>query len=178
MMYRTFRMHADYVKEEKWLNNMSQKGYHFVNYNFFRYLFEKDVTKAYTYRIELLDNMPSHPKSQAYLDFLKETNIMVVSSYFRWVYLRKESKEGTFELYSDFDSKIQHFSRILTLQGIVGLANFVIALSNINLGYSDKTFNLPVGYLNLVLALILGYFCAKNYMSIRRLKKEKQISES
>jgi len=122
--------------------------------------------------------MPSHPKSQAYLDFLKETNITVVSSYFRWVYLRRESKEGSFELHSDFDSKIQHYIRILSLQGIVGLANFVIALSNINLGYSDRTFNLSVGYLNLVLALILGYFCAKNYMTIRRLKKEKQISES
>jgi hypothetical protein len=177
-MYRAFRMHVDYVKEEKWLNAMSQKGYHFVNYNFFRYLFEKDETKTYTYRIELLDNMPSNPKSQAYLDFLQETNITVVSSYFRWVYLRKESKEGTFELHSDFDSKIQHYIRILTLQGIVGLMNFVIGFNNVGIGYVDKSFNLSIGHLNLVIAFILGYFCAKNYTTIRRLKKEKQISES
>lgn len=80
---------------------MSANGMTLIKYTWCRYVFIETPKSEYTYRLELLERMPSHPKSIAYIEFLKEAGIEYITSYMRWIYLRKKSSEGAFDIYSD-----------------------------------------------------------------------------
>ena len=94
----------DFEKEEAWLNEMSARGMAMTDYSWCRYVFEDAPNRQYIYRIELLENMPTHPESIAYLRFLEESGVEYVASYMRWVYLRKPAADGPFDIYTDIDS--------------------------------------------------------------------------
>ena len=53
---------------------------------------------------------------------MEEMGIEVVSKWNQWVYLRRKAAEGTFEMYTDVDSKIEQYKRIkklfITLLGV------------------------------------------------------------
>jgi hypothetical protein len=103
---------GDYEKEEQWLNRMAAQGLMLTDVSLCRYVFEEGGPGGYVYRIELLEHRPSHPESARYIRFLEETGAQHVGSFRRWVYLRKKTADGGFELFSDLDSKIRHYKRI------------------------------------------------------------------
>ena len=105
----------------------------------------KHLANQYLYRIELLENMPSHPESQAYLRFLEENGVEFVSSYLRWVYLRKPASEGAFDLYTDMDSKIKHYRRIHVLWVTMMFAEFFAGVSNLAIGIANLNLNGQLG---------------------------------
>ncbi|MBI9101602.1 MAG: DUF2812 domain-containing protein [Spirochaetales bacterium] len=178
MNHKVVKAYFDYVREERWLNVMSDKGYHLKNYRFMLYTFEKNEDIQYFYRIELLDHMPGHEKSQAYFSFLEETGVEVLTTYFRWVYLRKPLSHGAFDLFSDYESKIKHHRKILTLQVSIGLANLAIGFSNISMSSERNTVSLAAGSLSLSVALLLLSLGLRSYFRIKKLEREKLISES
>lgn len=92
MKYIVRKAYWDYEKEEKWLNEMSAKGMALTDYSWCRYVFKEEANNQYTYRIELLKDMPTHPESIAYLRFLEESGVECVATYMRWAYLRKKQK--------------------------------------------------------------------------------------
>lgn len=98
-----------FENEEKWLNDMAAQGLALTSYSWCRYEFEDSDKETYTYHIELLDHSAKHPISKKYIAFLEETSIEHVSTYMRWVYLRKKTSDGPFNLYSDIDSKIASY---------------------------------------------------------------------
>lgn len=49
---------------------------------------------------------------QEYLRFMEDAGIEQVASLGRWVYFRKQTDGGAFELFSDIDSRIKHLWRI------------------------------------------------------------------
>jgi hypothetical protein len=67
------RIFMNFEKEEKWLNDMATKGLNFAYYSPFKYLFDKGTPGEYIYRIELLDEMPSHPESRVYFNLYIST---------------------------------------------------------------------------------------------------------
>lgn len=173
----------NYEKEEKWLNEMSAKGFALTDYSWCRYVFSETENNEYTYRIELLDKRPNHPESIAYLKFLEENGVEYVASYMRWVYLRKKTSEGAFDIYTDIESKIEHFKKInvfwLALMGV----EFSAALINIIVGLFNHGGN-KIEYMNLGLALpllLVGIMFWRLGVPIRRkikeLEKEKTIHE-
>jgi len=102
-----------YEKEEYWLNSMAANGKAMLCYKFpFFYEFEDCEPNEYTYRIEMLENLPNSTESREYIDFLEDTGVEMVSTYLRWVYFRKKTKDGSFDLFSDLKSKIKHYWRI------------------------------------------------------------------
>lgn len=103
----------DFEKEEQWLNTMSARGLALSDYSWCRYVFADTPENRYIYRIELLENLPTHPESMAYLRFLEENGVECVASYMRWVYLRKNASEGPFDIYTDIDSR-----RSCTISGL------------------------------------------------------------
>lgn len=171
----------DFDKEEKWLNEMSDKGWAMVGYSFCTYEFEKTDSERYTYRLEFLKNGLNHPESQSYLEFLEETGAEQVGSWGRWVYLRKNRKLGGFDLFSDFESKIAHLKRIAFLFVPLALLNLGNGISNILIGIQNTTFinpaNFWVGCLCLSAALLLVYGDLRIWLKIKKLEKEKQIYE-
>lgn len=168
------KIYVNYEKEEKWLNEMSAKGYALVDYSFCRYVFTDCEPGEYIYRIELLENMPSHPMSKKYLSSMEENGIEHIASYVRWVYFRKKAADGAFDIHSDINSKISHYQRIQQLYAVVlfmGFANVIIGLSS---HHSMNILNLIIGCSLLSLFFTLSYQLRKK---INFLKKEKNIRE-
>lgn len=56
---RIFKLFVNYEKEEAWLNKLASQGLHCVDYVIGRYTFKKGAPGEYTYRIQLLENMPT-----------------------------------------------------------------------------------------------------------------------
>jgi hypothetical protein len=182
MKHRVSRAFFNFEKEEIWLNNMAAKGLNFIDYNFFRYLFEEGTPGQYTYRIELLEKLPSHPESQAYIKFMEEAGVECVGSYLRWVYFRKKKADGPFDLYSDYDSRIKHYKRVAAFAIWGLLLNLFVGIYNLALGlylgheggFYINAYISIVSWL-VVVSLIPLYINLKR--KIRRLKNEKQLYE-
>ena len=184
MKYVIHRLCWSYEKEEKWLNEMAAKGLALVDYSFCRYLFEKCEKGEYLYRIELLENKPEHPESAAYISFMEETGVECVTTYMRWVYFRKKTADGAFDLYSDIDSKIKHYKRVFALFLWTAILEFLICLSNIIIGLIGLTNRVNIAPVNLVcagilfaLGILLIAFGLPVYKKAKRLKNERQIHE-
>lgn len=161
---------SNFEKEEQWLNQMAAKGWHCIDYVFGRYLFEKGEPGEYIYRIQLLKNPINHLESTAYLNFLRETGVEVVASYSRWVYLRKKAADGPFDLFSDKESRIAHYKNIIYM---------FLPFAIMNLAFSLKIFTgqtVP-DLIHVAAVVILSIPIARCYKRIRRLKKERLISE-
>ena len=187
MKHIVHKAYWDYEKEEQWLNDMAAKGLALSDYSWCRYAFEETPRGKYLYRIELLENLPSHPESQAYLRFLEENGVEVVTSYMRWVYLRRDAAEGPFDLYTDLDSKIRHYKRILTFWNVMtavewstGACNLAVGIANLSAGEqlgNATSSNLVMGVGLLILGLLFFLLGVPVRKKIRALKKQKTITE-
>ena len=168
----------EFEKEEKWLNEMSANGFQLVSVGPFRYVFDDSCKEAYTYKLELLDSLPSSSKSIDYIRFLEETGIEHVGSMLRWAYFRKKAKEGSFELYSDIPSKIKYYKRfILLFLGISPLMIVNIINNFIAYAHHRYTINLIAGLLPLALSLLIGKGLFEIHQKIQKLRKEQIINE-
>lgn len=126
-------------KEEKWLNDMSKKGWQLVHATIGKFNFESGEPSEYTYRLELLDSNIKSLESTSYLNFLQETGIEMVGKCKNWIYLRSKTAEGGFEpnnktLYNlthllklqEFANKVRNNLIVLILLSICG----ILALEN------------------------------------------------
>lgn len=177
----------DFEKEESWLNAMSAKGMMLSSYSWCRYVFDEGIPGEYTYRIELLDQVPTYPESMAYIQFLEQNGIECVAIYMRWIYLRRKSSEGAFDIYSDLESKLKHYQRIQILWRavmltalIAGLSNLLIGIVNLNINESLGNFsigNLVIGFLLLALSLSFWRLGSPLRKRIKGLNREMKIRE-
>lgn len=180
MMKKVLRAFVNYEAEEVWLNKMSDMGLQLVHYSFLTYTFEEGEPGEYYYRIELLKDMPKHPESKKYIEFLESTGVKCVANWFRWVYFKKKRSEGVFDLYSDFESKIAHYKRIMGLWYFLGAFNLVAGSYNIlvwKVLEQAMTANLLVGILGLAVGTLLLVYATKLKRRSKKLKKEKALAE-
>lgn len=105
-----FRLYYDKDEEEVWLNVMSQKGWALKKFFLGFYTFEASAPGEYNYQIDLLDNWKGDKEDFA--SFMEDSGVEVLSQWYRWVYLRKKTVDGPFEMYTDTASKITQYSRI------------------------------------------------------------------
>ncbi len=177
----------DFEKEERWLNEMSAKGMAFTDYSWCRYVFTDAPDNQYIYRIELLENLPTHPESIAYLRFLEENGIECVATYMRWAYLRKPASEGAFDLYTDIDSRIKHYQRINRFWNFLMLLEFGAAFANLSVGIINLSIetqpenlhygNLVIGCVVLAFGLLFLALGVPIRRKIKKLRREKAIRE-
>ena len=183
MKRRIFKIFTawQYEKEEKWLNEMSEKGYQLADVGFCNYGFIDGTPGKYIYRLELLEYTPPSPQSQKYLDFLEGTGVEHVDSLFRWVYLRKPAADGAFELFSDCSSIIKHLTRMIQLILPLLIMNALLLFMNI----TNTLPNVPDGSispwilfcLQIFVVVLLGFGVLYLYRKIRLLKKESLLRE-
>lgn len=167
----------NYDKEEKWLNEMSAKGMQLVSVGLCKYIFQEGTVGEYNYRIELLNQLPSHPESISYIHFLEDTGIEHVGTYIRWIYLRKKASEGIFNLYSDNKSQISHLKRIIALL-ICLLPLQISALStNIIPAVEGSATNLILSSLLAVITVLMFIGIVRLGKKLRQLKKESTMCE-
>lgn len=184
MKYIVRKAYWDHEKEEEWLNQMAVKGMALIDYSWCRYVFVDSKNGEYIYRIELLENLPSHPESQAYIRFMEESGVECISTYMRWIYFRKKAADGSFNIYSDKDSMITHYKRINTMwtilalvETIIGTVNIFIGAINLMHGIGYGSTNIGIGIALVVFGVFINGLGSKARKKIRKLKKEKMICE-
>ena len=150
----------DFEKEERWLNDMAESGWALVSVGFCRYSFERCEPGEYIVRLE------AHGFDEGYVSFMEETGAEFVGRYFRWIYFRRKSELGPFDIFSDIDSKIEHLKGIARMLAIIGGANLVIGVANAR--YSPA---------NLLCATLLMYGLGRIHEKTEQLKRERELHE-
>ncbi len=134
----------EFDKEETWLNEMADTGWVLDSVGFCKYTFVKSEPGEYTICLEM------HDYDQEYVDFVEDTGAEYVGRMAKWIYFRKRTETGRFEIFSDIDSRIQHLERIGKMLTVIGMANLLIGIAN--------TFSyLNIGWINLLCATVLMY---------------------
>lgn len=159
----------EFDKEEKWLNDMAKRGWALDGVGFAKYDFVEAEPGEYTVRLEMLDHQPASAEGQDYIDFVEETGAEYIGNLMKWVYFRKKTADGQFDLFSDIDSRVKHLDRIVKM--LIG-----IALINLGIGFNNLRFG-GVGLINIACAALLGFACMKLNRKKEALQKERSLHE-
>jgi Protein of unknown function (DUF2812). len=172
---------TQYEKEEQWINEMSAKGLALIAVGFFKYIFEDETPGKYSYKLELLNKLPSSVESNSYLTFLEDTGIKHIGSIFWWVYLRKRTEDGPFDLYSDIASKLKYLRRLRIFFIMLTILEFVVGFQNIMIGtfyYNHiRLLNITMGTILLILGILLAIAAYTHTKKIQVLRLESRIRE-
>ena len=158
----------DFEKEERWLNEMAANGWTLVEVGYCSYTFEKTDDNEYTVRLEM------HPFDEDYISFMEQTGAEYIGRVLQWIYFRKKSELGRFDIFSDLDSRISHLSKIHKMILMFGLANLIIGIANL---LSSRSINSAVAVFNLLVATLLMYGVGRMRGKIEYLENERQLRE-
>ena len=157
----------DFEKEERWLNEMAVKGWTLVGVGYCTYTFEKTESNEYTVRLEM------HPYDEDYISFMEETGAEYIGRVLQWIYFRKRSELGSFDIFSDLDSRLDHLNRIYRMVLTLGLANLTLGIINL----SASSANSFVAIFNLLVATLLMYGVGRLQGKIEYLENERRLRE-
>ena len=125
----------DFKKEELWLNEMAAEGWALEHAAFCSYTFVRCEPGEYIIRMEM-------NADRDYRSFVEETGAEYVGGCVNWVYFRRKAELGSFDLFSDIDSRIAHLARIGKSLWLICLANLIIGVVNIIDGQTFSIVNL------------------------------------
>lgn len=170
IIYKFFSL-GEYEKQEKWINNMCSKGYALKDFKSFIYSFEKCIPNEYYYSLELLENLPSSPNHEDFLNYLEdEWCVKYVCHYKSWAFFRRKRTLGKFSLFSDLQSKIHYFKKILTFRFCItiGLISFAV----LNILYSPKgSIDNDFAVLLILISIIILVINTPTFVKYHKLKK-------
>ena len=154
----------DFDKEDDWLNDMALSGWVLDSVGFCTYRFVRCEPGEYSVHTEM------HTADEAYVDFMRATGAEYVGRMMMWMYFRKKTADGPFDLFSDIDSRIGHLNKIGKMLSVVGGANLLIGLVNvINPG--------RFGWINLLCATLLMYALGRIHGKKEALERERMLHE-
>jgi len=165
------KLYWNFEKEERWLNDMATKGQALIHYSWGTYRFEQSQPAEWIYRIELLPDAATKPASEEYLAFMADTGAQTVATYQRWVYFRKPAADGTFEVFSDLDSRIAHYKRVLLMFTSLFAALLPITIVNIT---NISRGNLTLALVLPLLAIMIG---AEAILAVQALRVSGKVRE-
>lgn len=163
--------------EEKWLNEMSAKGWQIEKIGVLRYQFQECKPNEYLYKLELLENDANDPESRKYINFLNEAGIDVVGTCKNWLYLRKKFADGPFDQANSPLSKLTYAMRLyFSLEKVRNIFIFVLAffmlISQIaaRTDYTSSFFDFLQGFANGIAmgSAVLLICCSPYYNKLRK----------
>ena len=117
-----FKMSYNKDKLTEWLGRMAAQGWAMTDYVLGFYRFAKCKPGEYIYQVDIAENLFS--VSEDYQQFMEEMGVEIVCLWGPWVFLRRKASEGGFEMYTDVESSVRHYTKIKrmfqTLGGIIG----------------------------------------------------------
>lgn len=167
----------NFDKEEKWLNEMAAKGLCLVSVGLCRYDFEECNPGEYQIRMQLLENLPSNPESRKYMEFLESTNVEHIGSVLRWVYLRKKTTDGDFELFSDNESRVRYLTQVIRFISVIAFLSLYIGAYNIFLAITLNNMINYIGFVNIAIAVFAAFGILRLRKKRNNLKREGQLFE-
>ncbi len=155
-------------KEESWLREMAQKGWHLQNVTLpGNYTFTLGEPRNDFYRLDFFTD--SKAKAD-YLQLFLDAGWEYLGEMGSWQYFRKTAQNGeTLEIFSDSESKSKKYQRILLIL-VVFLpvyANFINIMNK-----RQDTFSLIFTFLMFVFMLFYGYSVIRLGMRVSELKKK------
>lgn len=157
-------------QENKWLEKMAEEGWKLIKYNFLVYTFEKMEPKKYIYKTDFKANQKHD--LQEYLAIFEDAGWEHVTEYAGWHYFRTEpGKAKTLDIYSDTNSKMDMFKRLLyfLLMPLIGILiiSFTIVF---NSGFPHIKFMIVLRVVYVMLIFLLGYSVLNILYKMKRLK--------
>lgn len=118
-----FKIYFDKDAETKWLNEMCEQGWAMQSFFAGFYTFDKCEPGKYIYQVDFGEKF--FGTTDEYRELMKDMNITIIQNWGYWLILRKEASEGAFELYTDVESKIEHYTKIRNMFKIVTIIELI-----------------------------------------------------
>lgn len=118
-----FRLYLNKDKETFWLNEMASQGYAMTGFFAGFYIFEKSEPGKYVYQIDFGNKL--FAVSEDYREFMNDAGVEIVQTWGYWIILRKRASEGEFQLYTDVDTTIEHYTKIRKMFKIVTIIELI-----------------------------------------------------
>jgi Protein of unknown function (DUF2812) len=174
-MFRKHRLFFSWQDEQQqaWLGEMSRQGLHLKGCGAFGgFLFEKGPARQYSYCLDYNRNKPPDD----YLQLIQDAGWEHLGRHAGWHYWRKEIRAGVApELFTDPESKIQKYQRLLAGYITSAPALFIIGLAMFKKYPGRHPLWFVILYISLFMAWII--FAAINaimiQMRIHALKQKK-----
>ena len=119
-----FMMTFDKDKEAKWLTEKANEGWAMKRFFAGFYTFEECEKGKYQYQVDFCDKVLGVSKD--YKEFMADNDIEIVQQWGFWVILRKLSSQGEFQLFTDVDSQITHYTKVLRMFQCVTVFEFLV----------------------------------------------------
>ncbi len=132
-----FKLYFDKDVETKWLNEMADKGYALTGFFAGFYKFEETEKGKWRYQIDFGEKFGT--VTEDYREFMNEAGIEIVQSWGYWIFLRKLASEGEFQLYTDVESSIEHYTKILRMLKVVSIIEIICLFIEITAALNGAT---------------------------------------
>ena len=168
----------EFDKEEQWLCDMAAQGKALVSARYITYEFEDSEPGEYAVRLEMLEHTPTSPEGQQYIEFVESTGAEYVGKVMKWVYFRKKTADGPFELHGDNATRIKHLRGIMRLLAPLGIANVGAGLYNLCIGIAwGSLLNVVCAGLSTAVTVLLVTGLIKLNDKKKQLEKDSQLFE-
>lgn len=157
-------------KEEAWLAEMAQQGLHLDGVPFpGKYQFKIGEPADYVYRLDY-QSLKTKDKD-SYLQLFADAGWEQVGEMGGWVYFRYKVTNGdTPEIFSDLDSKIGKYQRVMLFLVIL-LPIMLMLLNNTSFGIGQGPFSMILQGLAGLLILLYTFAIVRLFIRINKLKK-------
>ena len=168
----------EFDKEEQWLCDMAAQGKALVSARYITYEFEDSEPGEYAVRLEMLEHSPSSPEGQQYIEFVESTGAEYVGKVMKWVYFRKKTADGPFELHGDNATRIKHLRGIMRLLVPLGIFNGGAWLYNLCIGIGlNSPVNVVCAGLSAAVTVLMVHGLIKLNEKKKQLEKDSQLFE-
>ena len=168
----------EFDKEEQWLNDMAAQGKALVSARYITYEFEDSAPGEYAVRLEMLEHAPDSAEGQQYIEFVESTGAEYVGKVMKWVYFRKKTADGDFELHGDNATRIKHLVGIIRLLKPLMAVNVGMGVYNLCIGIGlNSVVNVVCAGFSAAVAVLLYRGIVKLNDKKQRLEKEAQLYE-
>ena len=168
----------EFEEEEKWLADMAAQGKALVSARYATYEFEDGAPGEYAVRLEMLEHAPDSAEGRQYIEFVESTGAEYVGKVMKWVYFRKKTADGPFELHGDNATRLKHLKRIIALLRPLAVVNVGLAGYNLCVGIGlTSPMNVVCSMLSVAVAVLMGVGMVKLNDKKLRLEKESQLFE-
>lgn len=116
------RFYYDKDHEEKFLNEMSNRGYAMDKFFLGFYSFVPCNPGEYTYRVDLIAGK-GIKETNSFYDLVRDAGGELVQTWGFWAFYRKK---GNFDLYSDRESQITQYEKIRKLFLGIGFLELIV----------------------------------------------------
>ena len=158
----------EFEEEERWLNQMADAGWVLEKLGFAVFYFRPCEPGEYIVRTEM------RGKDDAYVGFVEETGAEYVGRMAKWIYFRRKTELGDFQLFSDLESRIGHLQKAAKVMKGVGIANLLIGMANT---FNPGLAGVPIGWINLLCAALCMYAYGRLQGKLDAMEKDRSLME-